>query len=323
MNDQLRNSFTFKARKLEKLANALNLFYDNEFNFLCGFRNDFNLYIDNPTGLLKPAIIMSIKKNDNTINLDDINDFIKKERLIKKCIYKNHGLRLILNKRLMCIITMDKTLKQLDHFLNNFTILLQENGYQDCCQNCGAEKTSFRLINEGKFILCDNCYDVAGLLVDNNGISFDKKDGNFNLGIIGAICGAAVGSFFIIIFDQGGFMMSFAGLLMSFCTLKSYKLLATHNSKKGLITCLILMVLVSYHIHRLSWSITLADYYSTTTFIFFVNFIRLMFEGYVNIAYYLLELATLLIFIFIGSSPTIRDVFYNNSGRYTFNIKKE
>ncbi|MEA5018714.1 MAG: hypothetical protein VB009_08420 [Erysipelotrichaceae bacterium] len=321
--EKRKHIFDTKTRQIAKLANKLVLGYDSKFNFLCGYRNNYTLFIDKPTGFLKPTLIMSIKKKDDSINEALVEDFFIGEPLIKSCVYNKHYLKLTLKQKLIAITTKTATIAELDNLLNRFTKFLSENGFQDCCQNCDHEETYFRLINEGKFILCDDCFNVAMLLVKNNGIAYDKRDSSFFLGLFGAVLGSLLGSLFIFILDQQTLPMYFAGAFMALFTLNGYKLFATHFSKKGLIFCLIWMILVGYLTHRFSWSVTLAEFYETTTSMFFFNFDRLFFEGYVNVTYYLTEISILLSFIIISSISTIIKVISNNKDSYTFKIQKE
>lgn len=321
--EKRKHIFDTKTRQIAKLANKLVLGYDSKFNFLCGYRNNYTLFIDKPTGFLKPTLIMSIKKKDDSANEVKVEEFFRGEPLIKSCLYNKHYLKLKLKVKLIALTAKNETITELDDLLNRFTKFLSENDYQDCCQNCDHEETYFRLINEGKFILCDDCFNVAMLLVTNNGIAYDRKDSKFFLGVCGAVLGSLLGALFVYIFDQQTLPMYFAGGFMALFTLNGYKLFATHFSKRGLIFCLILMIFVGYVTHRLSWSINLAEFYETTTTIFFFNFDKLLFEGYVNVSYYLTEVGILLSFIIIWSISTIIKVISNNKDNYTFKIQKE
>jgi len=307
-------------KRLSSLARDLSLSYDEGFNYLYGKRNSFKLFLDKPFNLFGSSMIIAVKKENDLLDLKEIACFIKTYKIIKHCHYKKYHLKLEIKQRLLNPFTKKQRVLELNKFIEEFTQFLLSKGYYDCCQNCGNENSSFALINESKFLFCENCYDIADILVISKTTTFDQTDEKNALGILGALCGSLIGGLFIIAIDQAGFIMSIAGLIMAICTLKGYKLLAGQHSKKGIIAYIIIMVLMTYFSHRFSWSLALAEYYEVSPWMFFSKFNTLLLEGYVNISYYFLDLFTVISFSVLGSIFTIVTVVRNNSFRKIFNI---
>ena len=82
-----------------------------------------------------------------------------------------------------------------------------------------------------------------------------KAPENMVLGILGAIVGALIGGASIIGLSQLGYIASISGLILAFCTLKGYELLAKGISTKGVILCAVLMLLTPYIADRISWAL--------------------------------------------------------------------
>lgn len=76
------------------------------------------------------------------------------------------------------------------------------------------------------------------------------KDNVF-LGIFGAIIGALMGSVLWIVLGQVGFIAGIAGYAIVFCSIKGYKLLGRHVSKRGIVIGVIFsmfMILVAEYV---------------------------------------------------------------------------
>lgn len=84
-----------------------------------------------------------------------------------------------------------------------------------------------------------------------------KPAENFVLGLVGALIGAALGGASIIGLGQLGYIASISGVILAFCTLKGYELLAKGISTKGVIVCAVLMLVTPFLADYLNLGITL------------------------------------------------------------------
>lgn len=88
---------------------------------------------------------------------------------------------------------------------------------------------------------------------------------NYVLGTIGALVGALLGGGLILLLGQLGFIAGVAGLALSYCTLKGYKLLGKGMGIYGIILTAILALAVPYFANRLDWALSLAQLNSEYT----------------------------------------------------------
>lgn len=93
------------------------------------------------------------------------------------------------------------------------------------------------------------------------------KDNVF-LGILGAVFGALIGSVLWAVLGQVGFIAGIAGYAIVYCSIKGYKLLGRHVSKKGILICVIFSMLMILAAEYVSTGIAIyqafrEDYYIT------------------------------------------------------------
>ncbi len=84
-----------------------------------------------------------------------------------------------------------------------------------------------------------------------------KAPENVLLGVIGALIGAILGGASIILLSEMGYVASISGLILAFCTLKGYELLAKELSKKGMVICIVLMLVTPFLADLLGWGIVI------------------------------------------------------------------
>ncbi len=84
-----------------------------------------------------------------------------------------------------------------------------------------------------------------------------KAPENMPLGIVGALIGAILGGASIILLSEMGYVASLSGVILAFCTLKGYELLAKGLSKKGIIFCVLLMLVTPFVADLVGWAIVI------------------------------------------------------------------
>lgn len=130
------------------------------------------------------------------------------------------------------------------------------------------------------------------------------------MGILGALIGALIGGASIVLISQMGYVAAISGLLMAFCTLKGYELLGKKLSKKGIVICIVVMILTTVLADWVDWAILLtkswADY--GITFGESLTLIPvLLADGTIEMSTYLSNLGMLLGFMVLGAFGTIRN----------------
>lgn len=130
-----------------------------------------------------------------------------------------------------------------------------------------------------------------------------KEEENVVLGILGALVGAVLGGASIILLSQLGYVASISGVILAFCTLKGYELLAKGLSTKGIVICVILMLVTPFAADLLDWGIAvysqLGDYgYSFTECMLMLP--EFFADGTITMGEYLKNLGMIYLFVAIG-----------------------
>lgn len=179
------------------------------------------------------------------------------------------------------------------------------------CPNCGASISD-------NISYCNYCgtqlqRTVVPPMTNDNTIK-EVKNENVLLGILGALLGSIAGVVIVVLLSQIGFIASIAGLAMGICTLKLYEKFAGTISKKGVIICIVIMVLMTVLAENIAFSIKVLNElsekgYSGDFFDIFFNLYKYMSEGYLNTGTYFINLLMVLAFNILGSFSYIKEQF--------------
>lgn len=137
-----------------------------------------------------------------------------------------------------------------------------------------------------------------------------KAPENVLLGLIGALVGAVLGGASIILLSQLGYIASISGFILAICTLKGYELLGKRLSKKGIVLCVILMIVTPFVADWIDWAIFLMkDYpeYGLTLVDSCIMLGELMAEGYVDMFEYVKNLGMIYLFVILGAFGTLKN----------------
>ena len=137
-----------------------------------------------------------------------------------------------------------------------------------------------------------------------------KAPENVLLGLIGALVGAILGGASIILLSQLGYIASISGFILAFCTLKGYELLGKRLSRKGIVLCVILMIVTPFVADWIDWAIFLMkDYpeYGLTLLDSCMMLAELMAEGYVDMFEYVKNLGMIYLFVVLGAFGTLKN----------------
>ena len=139
-----------------------------------------------------------------------------------------------------------------------------------------------------------------------------EKSENVFLGFIGALAGALIGVLAIVLLGQIGLVASIAGAALAICSLKGYEMLAGKLSRNGIITCSIIMVIMTFFAEYLDWTIQffkeLQDYYSDISIMDIFKNLPYLLSETGSVGRFILSLCVLYIFTALGAVPRIRRV---------------
>ena len=186
------------------------------------------------------------------------------------------------------------------------------------CKSCGAK------IQEGDSFCkyCGTPLNKEEKILDSN-IEFVQKPSNnsskenIGKGILGSIIGSLVGAVIIIILSRIGFVASVAGLAMAYCTFYLYEKFAGSISKKGIIICIIVMIVMTFLAENMAVSMDISNelsklgYKSFDTMYVFTNFFSLLEEGVIDSGTYAINLLMVYVFNAIGAFGIIKTKLNN------------
>ncbi len=132
-----------------------------------------------------------------------------------------------------------------------------------------------------------------------------QKPENVVTGAVGAFLGAAIGALSIVILQQLGYVASLSGLILAVCTLKGYELLGGHLSAKGIIICILFILITPYLADRISWAIAIRDAFPGVSFADAFAAVHTVIEDSELTADYIKELVMLYGFAALGAASSI------------------
>lgn len=172
------------------------------------------------------------------------------------------------------------------------------------CTKCGND------VLDKEF--CEHCGAPVGKPAGKQAVAVAEtgKKENVFTGIIGAMLGAVLGGGCIILLSQLGYVASVSGLVLAFCTLKGYELLGRKLSKKGVIICILLVLVTPYIADRLDWAIVVMQEfsdYNITLLEAFAGIPALISEGVIDSGDYIKNLLMIYGFAALGAFSTLRN----------------
>ncbi len=132
-----------------------------------------------------------------------------------------------------------------------------------------------------------------------------KRRENVAAGVVGALLGSLIGVACTVVIGQMGYVASISGLVMAVCALKGYEMLGGILSKKGAAVSSVLILLMTFFAHRLTWAIAIASELDWGILEAYRSISFLLEQGILESAAYWGDLAMLYLFTLLGAVPTI------------------
>lgn len=179
-----------------------------------------------------------------------------------------------------------------------------KGGYPMNCPKCGnsiPEHADY----------CENCGQIIAAQPVQPEVP-QKKPENVLTGTVGALIGAAIGGVSIILLSQLGIVSAISGLILAVCTLKGYELLGGQMSLKGVLICVVLMLVTPYVADRIDWAIVLLSEFPDAGLSFgeaFAMIPMLIEEEAIELSSYLINLLMLYGFCALGAFSTVYSQF--------------
>lgn len=132
-----------------------------------------------------------------------------------------------------------------------------------------------------------------------------KRRENVAAGIVGAFLGSLIGVVCTVIIGQMGYVASISGLVMAVCAPKGYEMLGGMLSKKGAAVSSVLILLMTFFAHRLTWAIAVSSELDWGILEAYRSISFLLERGMLKSAAYWGDLVMLYLFTLLGAVPTI------------------
>lgn len=199
--------------------------------------------------------------------------------------------------------------------LNNITAYFRESGYNDVCEHCGivVDETSYYRHDGEVNHFCRNCFGDAANILNSRFAQIENVKENVLLGLVGALIGSIVGAGIIILLGWIGVFASFAGFVLAFGTLMGYKSFGKKLSIKGIVICVVIMIVMTLLANHVVWTVDIyrelvKQYDNVSMMSVFKNLIYIVSD---------LDLTTefsrsiflLFLFTILGAHPTIKRSF--------------
>lgn len=86
---------------------------------------------------------------------------------------------------------------------------------------------------------------------------------NLAAGLVGAFLGSLIGAVLWVLIYKLGFIAGLAGAVTAVCALKGYELLGKVLDKKGVICCVIIVVITIFLANKIAWSWEIYEVYTS------------------------------------------------------------
>ena len=253
------------------------------------------------TGNNQKVLIVSVSKDGKQPDSSLIKADFKKIKSISNVT--SQGYRLIFH--LKSALSKKKTDANVQDGLNYIVDYLNENNYQNCCEICGnTTDTGIYCVSGIARILCSQDYTKATEELVYRKQKEDIKKENVFTGTIGALLGSLIGTLAIVFFGQIGYVVTVAGIIMGVCVIKGYELLGNKLSKRGIVICIIVVILMTYFANRVDWSVTIARELELGFIDSFVNCDYIVEYFDIKSSYYA-DLGLKYLFTLVGAIPLI------------------
>lgn len=294
------------------LAAAIGFRYDTVNNVLYGQKDGYDMILyTTVSGQPYLFSVHTAAKNALGANLtkEQIKELTKTVKPIGTCSQDGNNIVVTVTGGMGKKVNPEKLAANVTEGLAGLTNFLREKGFTPCCSICGKEEAVTGHKSEGAYYhLCEEC-EVS--MRKNIATMKQPKQENVVGGVIGALLGSLVGVLCIVVLSQLGYVAALSGAVMAVGVLKGYELLGGKVTKKGVVICVVIMLVMAYMGDRLNWAILLyregggADI-GLNVFECFRIVPQALSEGVIRKEVYIFDILLLYVFLLLGAVPTIR-----------------
>ena len=299
-----------EMKKQELLREAFGFAPDSRSPAVCGQINGYYV-IAHPGGYINVkknysdvywSLCFSVRGEQWPLAQAQLDTLVQSCSSVSACIIEN-------NQAVVCVpFNKDRQTQifLLRNALESAASFFAQNGFVACCCICGNATATTPAVLKGAYVhLCPNCSWRAFQQTTDE----EPKKERVALGLLGALLGSLLGVACIVLLNQLNLVAAISGIAMAVFTLLGYNTFSGTQSKKGIIFCVVLMIVMVYFGNQICWAISAAKYFSTDIFTAFFSVSKLISNGSIDSATYLFALAELYFFALLGAVPSVISAF--------------
>ncbi len=232
---------------------------------LDGCLNDYKTYLSGYYGGYQ--VVLQLAGNEYLLRMDVASDMdpgnIRLNEFVSKLAAENKNLKRVALDGATLALFLKKpfALKKLpgviDECAQPVFEFLRTGFYRSACSNCQSTSAAVKLyeVNGYAEYLCEACAAARRSGLEANQVSAKAQKSNFFPGLAGAILGSLAGIALWVLVYYLGYIAGLAGLLMAVLALKGYEKFGGALDVKGVITCIVVLILAVIFANKLSWSL--------------------------------------------------------------------
>lgn len=299
-------------KRMQDFSEQIGGTFDSRLRVVYGKKGQFSYFIKDSVGNgTYMTLHFAVSSNGEQPLAKDFKELRRANKALGSCIVSGYHLCFDIKTP----IFGKKITTRVEEAIDAVTQHLSSYGYQNVDELTGqaVETNVYQLSNRLLLVSEETFNQGASEIVEaKNQHVIENTIG----GLAGAIIGALIGVIAIVIIGQLGYVAAISGILMGFCTVKGYEILAKRFSKKGLLISIIVMIFMVYFGHQVSYAISVAKYYSVDFFTAFTNINKLISGGQIVSSIYYAELFKLYAFTALGAIPTIINAYKESQMQY-------
>ncbi len=297
----------------EAIAQSLGFRLDKESGVMYGTKGTYSMLLYAPQGGSAPYVFCltaSVRRGDGPLTREEQRQLQKENKFVTKVEQKGNRITLRFRK----INNQDRLREAIRSSMDFLAEFLRQAGFQNCCQTCGQTGATGECIASGApMLLCSSCYGAMQREAAVKGSKLQTE--SVLTGLVGALLGSLVGVASILLLSQLGYVSALSGVLMAVCTLKGYEWMGRRISKKGVVLCVLVMLVMTFVGDWLDWAVLLAQELEVRLAIAFRAMPGLLQEEIIPMSNYLGNLGILYLFVLLGMVPTVHNILRNQAQR--------
>lgn len=208
----------------------------------------------------------------------ELNQFWQEEKL------KNPSILLIEVRHYRIYITIKPPLwanqktEMIDSTIDTFIDYFIVNNYYGCCAACGKPiemGISCYEFDTTNLFCCEECIPKIVERMENRKENIRSEKSNYGKGIIGALLAGLLGCAFYIFMYNQGILKGAVGFFIGKLCMNGYTKLGKTFDFRGLISCVILMILMIFISNHIAWYINgmTGNYWTDLIMMYFTTFL--------------------------------------------------